>query len=363
MTEEETPVFATGGFAAQQRAQREREDREKRRAASFREWEYLRLAGPAKDSGDVYGESIIIRMVTDEPELIDTKQHTFISTKNPPKDKPSDKGWPAKLGAVCRYTLVPKGFNDDKSPILRPWYNDCYICDEVWLPGKNGRPDYHPVASPRMWGLAVEREEVIGTQEMADAGEIEEYEVGDVVSYRDVEIEHTDGQGNVTKGKRYLVLNYATDNFFDAFLGFANVYKGTIVDRDYKITRKGRDTDTSYVISPLDQVKGELNGKTVKWDLRNPEIRALYEPPFSLAKIVAEQASTEHYNWYFNANVESSWEERYGKRVSGDSTEAASADADPKPDASDDKEKADHAAQLQAMRERLKSSGKVTASV
>jgi hypothetical protein len=330
-----------GGQAARERQAAEKEAREKARSNSFRTWEYCRLAAPA--DGQLYGESIVVRVVTDEPDWVETLQHNYMKTKPAPLDKPKEKGWPTHMDGVCRYTIVPKKEGD--KIVETPWYKDCFICDRVTVEGKKGPRKASP--SPRFWAWAVEREEVLGTQEMLDKGEIEEHEIGTPVSYRDKLVEHTDESGETTLGQRWLLLNFATENFFDALLGYNNVYH-TVVDRDYKITRKGSGTDTSYGIVAMDVTYDQVDGKRVKYDLRRPQVAEKYQPPVEIFKIVAEKASDEWYDWWFNTDVESSWEAKYGKKEekSGDSDQTNSTTA---------AEEEEAAKRLEAMRARLKS--------
>lgn len=333
------PTLLRGGRAAAERAAAEKAASDKARKSSFNTWDYLRLGPPAE--GDVYGESTIVRLVQDEPEWIEVKQHGFVKTKPAPADKPADKKWPATMGAVCRYTLVSDGNGGTKR-----WYEDCVIDDKHLAQATSAKGAlYDKKPGTRLWAVAVEREPILGTQEMADAGEIESFEVGSPVGYKDVEVERTDKDGNTVIDKRWLVLNFATENFFDKLLGNYNVYK-TVLDRDYQITRKGSGTDTSYDIVALEPQMVDLGGKTVKFDLRRSEFAEQYQPPFDLAEIVAEQASDDHYNWFFNDDVESSWEARFGKK---DDNAATSSDPAPATAA----EKSANKANLEAMKARM----------
>jgi hypothetical protein len=297
-----TPTIARGGNRAAQAAAEEKAAKKNR--GSWNNWEYLRLAAPPE--GQTVGESAVIRLVDEETEWREVKQHSYIPTKPAPADKPDDKRWLAKFGAVCRYSVG---------------LDDCYICDEMTVErnGKVGKP----YAGTRLWTVAVLREEVLGTKEMFERGEIEEYEIGAPISYVDQTVEKDvfkDGKatGEKVTQKRFVVLNFAMDNFFDKLLGFSNTYRGTLLDRDYKITRTAGGTDTDYAIAPLDQIPMSVDdrGKTVWYDLRRPEIKAEYDYSklFDLDQIIMDQASDEHYGWYFDPRVKTSWGERFGKK-------------------------------------------------
>jgi hypothetical protein len=122
-----------------------------------------------------------------------------------------------------------------------------------------------------------------------------------------------------------------------------------VLDRDYQITRKGRGTDTGYSITALEPIQVDLNGKMVKFDLRRKEFADLYVPPFDLIDIVSEQASEKHYDWFFNDDVETTWESRFGKKDENGSSDGG------KVDSSDDTpaDKSANKANLAAMKARL----------
>lgn len=338
MSEEEQEVqLLRGGRAAQERAAKDKAEREKRRAAAFSTWEYFQLA--AAKSGEVYGESKVVRVVTDEPDWLEVRQHSFIPTKDAPRDLPQGRKWPERHGAVCRYTYIPR---DGR---LETWFDDCYICDRVELDGKKGK--YKAKPSPRLWAWAVEREAY-----RTEDGEL---------AYRDMMVDRVDADGNTSSAQKWVVLNFASENFFDKLIGFSNVYDNTVVDRDYKITRKGSGTDTDYEIIALDPQFVEVDGKMVKLDLRKDQFKALYEPPTSLFSIIKRQVSDEHYEWYFDNRVESSWEERFGKKDDDKSDESTPKSSSSNKTTSEEssaavEEEKQHKETLNAMRERLKAS-------
>jgi hypothetical protein len=341
------PVIPRGGSRAAEQAAADKEARSKR---SFNDWEYLTLKEAPQ--GEVYGESVVLRLITDEGDWREVKQHSFINTKSAPHDKPAERKWPVKMGAVCRKS---RGFD-----VL---YNDeCFICDHMTVE-KNGKTR-KPYASTRLWAVAVVRDPVIGTQAHVDAGLIEPYQVGKPAFYKDATIEKDefkDGQptGKTLKLKKFVVLNFAMENFFDKLLGFNNVYE-TVVDRDYRVTRKWSGTDTDYEIAPLDPQKvleGPLAGK--KFDLRNPEIAAEYDYTFDLDKIIADQASDEHYEWFFDDRVTSSWEKRFPAKDKKDGESAGPSESSSASKSENDAAQQENAeATLAAMRERMRSNNK-----
>lgn len=291
-------------------AQRHEEDKASRQKSFNNDWEYLSLK--AHEDGIGFGESKVIRFVTDDPDIRETYQHTYAATKNPPADKPSDKGWPKTMGSVCR-----------QAPGFDAVYADCYICDapEYMKEGKKGK--YHPKPSFRLWAVAVEREPMLGTEEMAAAGLIEAYEVGSTVGYQDVLVER-EVDGKTEKAPKFLVLNFGLENFFNSVLGSFNAY-GTLLDRDYKVTRKGSGTETEYIIAPMDKQK-HTDGKP--FDLRRPDLAEQYKIPFDLDAIIANLASDEYYEWFFDKRVEASWEKRFPKKEGEESSPSSEKAAD-----------------------------------
>lgn len=294
-------VIPRGGHRAEERQALDKASRKNFTSV----WEYFGLAAPA--AGEVFGETKVVRIVTDEPDFRETRQHSFSKTKPAPSDKPSDKKWPATMGSVCR-----------KSPGFDAIHDDCYICeaDEYLVDGKKG--PYHPRPGLRLWAVAVEREPLVGTEAMAKAGTIEAYEVGSPVGYQDILVDR-EVDGKTVKAPKFVVLNFGLENFFNSLLGFHTAYN-TLLDRDYKITRKGSGTDTDYIIAPLDK---QLHTDGKPFDLRRPELADEYKIPFDLDEIIANLASDEYYEWFFDKRVESSWEKRFPKKE--DDTSGSSA--------------------------------------
>lgn len=286
-------------------AERHEQEKAARKSGFNNDWEYLSLK--AADDGIGYGESVVIRFVTDDQDIRETYQHTYAKTKPAPADKPDDKKWPNTMGSVCR-----------QAPGFKDVYPDCYICeaDEYMKEGKKGM--YHPKPSFRLWAVAVEREPMIGTKEMADKGLIEAYEIGSPVGYQDVLVDR-EVDGETVKGPKFLVLNFGLENFFNSVLGSYNAY-GTLLDRDYKVTRKGSGTDTEYIVAPLDKQK-HTDGKP--FDLRRADLAEQYKIPFNLDAIIANLASDDYYEWFFDRRVESSWAKRFPNKDDGDSGSSA----------------------------------------
>lgn len=298
--------FSSGGLAAQEQAKAEREARKAARGTR------TYLTSILNEDG----ATCLVRFVTDEPPggpngaNIYVNQH-YVPTKGAPKGKPKESDWPDRAGAVCRYTKVgPK--NNQRSA-----YNDCYICD---IMRDNKGKKYSN--GQRGWAIAVIRKEVVGTQEMVDQGLIPEQKLGVVVGYTDDTIEADEigpddkPTGNKVQKKNYVIVNLGLKNFWNGILAFYKRY-GTLLDRDYEITRSGEGTDTDYKAVPLDVIQknvldenGQPTGQKEPFDLRDEKYAALYnDHGIDLKKIIVRQMSKAHYDRYFDPRVEVDWEQ------------------------------------------------------
>lgn len=218
------------------------------------------------------GERAVVRFLTDATDWLVVAQHSMVTTRPAPADFKGN--WPQANTAVCRRDVAFSGM-----------YSDCYVCDHVQ--GKGGKPS-KPVQ--RQWALAVLREEV------TDGGR--------VVGYRDQVrkvAEMRDGQptGVEVEEKAVVVINMAYNNFFSALDGYAGIY-GTVLDRDYLIKRTGGGLDTTYQIVPIDPITLS-DGR--RFDLREPDLMARYEPLPDLGAIVTERSSDEYFARFFDVRL------------------------------------------------------------
>lgn len=237
--------------------------------------EYLSLKGD--------GESIVVRFLSESSDMITVLQHSFTPTRPEPEDLPDGWKWPTMTDAVCRET--------DNVNQLYP--DGCYICREHHkVVGKNKKSKsgtYY--SSPRSWILAAVRAPVVVESE-ADQAEYgytidestaplhtdleigDDYipEIGDVIGYRDEEVEvdvfDDEGEKTGTKmAKRIVVINHPWKTFFGSWTRWAKTNK-TMFDRDYKIERSGAGPETDYKIMALDPSTQD-NGDP--FDLRRKE--------------------------------------------------------------------------------------------
>ena len=208
-------------------------------------------------------EVCFMRMLTDEPEWITVRQHNMVPTKPKPQNW-QGKNWPASMSATCR-----------RDKIFGGHYPDCYIEDN--LTKEDGKKRN---AVARTWAKAVMREEVRGTQEMVDAGQIKPEDKGKRLGFRDKEreVDEVDKEGKPTgkkiREKDVVILNMAWDNFFSKIQGVYGAREmatgtATVLDVDLYVKRIGTGLNTDYQIANLDATEGfNLNN--------NPELLSRY---------------------------------------------------------------------------------------
>jgi hypothetical protein len=319
MTEAPTPTFGRGGGAAEEADEALHASRGKK----FHKVPYLSLTD---------GDSQWVRYITDSPEWLWVKQHTGAPTKNRPADYTGN--WPDSMPATCRYDDGFGGF-----------YQDCYICDAK-LVNQWKKPCTPQI---RLWAIAVLREEVIGTQEMADAGQIDPKKVGFMVGCRDVyrEVPVLDAEGKdtgETKKELALVLvNQAVNNYFKGLQSAYGTY-GTVCDRDFKVERKGTGKDTEFYNISGDPTPNLAPG-TEKWKRYTD---AVVEQKIDLEAINADRASDDYFARFFDPDKTPA-----PRGSSSDSKAAPAAQQESAPSNDLNSE------QLQAMKDRL--SGKTPA--
>jgi hypothetical protein len=239
------------------------------------------------------GDKAVVRFLTDYDSVADpngelvggwlgVKQHQNIKTKPQPADY-KGTSWPQRMAAPCR-----------RDPIFASVYSDCYICDVI-------KPADPMVKAPsqRLYALAVVREPV-----MVDGKQ----------TYRDATrtvTRKSDGGEVSTEEKRIVVVNMGKKNFFDPLSAYANRY-GTILDRDYEITRHGDQLDTTYLIIPEDQQQATKADGTVEvYDLREDEFMANYFPEaievgyakasdLHLEPVITDKTTDDFYGRFFD---------------------------------------------------------------
>lgn len=311
-----SPSFRRGGQQAEEAAKQQNFTSNRNKYFSIKE-----------DRG-----TAVLRLIDDEKDWIYTRQHSYVPTKGPDENV-SEEGqarWAKRAGAVCRHDDAFKGV-----------FNDCFICDHMRK--EDGKP-YTP--SIRLWARAVVRIPVLGTQEHVDQGMIKPHMVDQVVGYDDSMV--PDPEGN-TEVPEVVILNFSMKNFFGGLQGYFDV-NGTVLDRDFHITRKGVGTDTEYSIIARDPLHNE-DGSV--FDLRDPETRAYYENRVDLEAEITAQASDEHFAKYFDTTKPIPSREK--KESGSEEPKASSNGSPPQGNTEPDPE------QMAAMRARVKGGLRMTA--
>lgn len=266
-------AFRRGGAAA------EVAEGENREAAKSR-----RSSGPDYLSLTKDGEQVLVRLLTDDPDVIWVDQHSFIPTKAAPDDA---ENWPKKLTAVCR-----------KDKAFTGHFKDCYICKNK-IKNDFGKVSYPQI---RVWALAVERELVKGDGTEALGGPEKK---GVVVGVRDktIEVDQVDEDGKETGEKlRYpkvIIINQPVNNFYSHFRQMLGLHKN-LTDRDYLITRKGTGTGTEYVVTSMDPIES-LKPGTPAWQRY---LETLAERKIDLGEIVMAKADDAYYAKFFDPEFE-----------------------------------------------------------
>jgi hypothetical protein len=212
------------------------------------------------------GESKVIRLVDDQ--IITIGMHEFI-----PTNQKDDKGKPVTRDFVCAAQLA--------NP--RP----CQIC-EMMIPDKFNNNELKP-ARPvdRTLGLAILREEN------------EDGDIVDVVHDKDAKT-FIDGEEVSLVG----IINQGQRNFWSVFNGYYARYKTTI-DRDYYVTRQGKDKSTTYAVIAVDfdpETGVQKNGAKSKELLEQIYKEALAAHP-SLVEYIENLGSEDRYNHFLGKKV------------------------------------------------------------
>jgi hypothetical protein len=286
-------AFAKGGQAAREEA--------KKAFPSFNKTRFFSL-------GD--GETTFLRLIDDSPEWIFINQHGFIPTKGAPKDWKSEskdgapaKKWPERMNAVCRKAK-------NQGDLVFPEHGGkCFICDEMKGNQRAKDGKYHP--SIKLWARAIVRDEIKGTKAMVEAGLIEAHEIGTTVGFQDreIEVQETDKEGKAVgepkKQPEVVVINMGMKNFFSALQASYDAY-GTVLDRDYRITRTGTGLESEYSIVPMDPIMTQdpETERMVKFTLAKESVRAPYLELVDLEEVITEQASDRHYATFFDTTKE-----------------------------------------------------------
>lgn len=232
------------------------------------------------------GDSVIVRFIDDpivDGSWIAVDQWGNIPTKPKPADWKNDN-WPTGMSAISRSDVAFEGMFD--GDVLADYVAERGLKDSY---GKPLRP------MPRVWALAVLREEVFGDGSDAMMGEAKK---GKFLGFRDIQREvkyEVGGKEVIEVEPAIIVVNQAKSNFFSTLISLARVYNerdSSLLERDVLIKRTGTGTDTKYTITALDPTPGH--------DLRDPATAAPYkEGRPSIAEIVMARVDDEYYNRFW----------------------------------------------------------------
>lgn len=273
-------------------------------------------------------EEAVLRFLDPSSHWRYARKHSFVPTRGPAPEASEDeaKRYPKTMGAICRH---------DKA--LKSLYSDCYICDKM---RRNNGDTYFP--AQRIFARAVVRTEVIGTEDMVEAGLISPNDVGMVLWHDDEMIDYPvlDAEGKPTeetvKVPRIVVVEQSNKNFFAQVSGYDTAYarKGGILGRDVWVKRVGDDQQTSYTIAAQDpetvfpdHVLTHLGLKQADvgerlFSLTDEQVRKFYlEQPNcpNLAEIMLAQSTDDYYARYFD--VDKPHPDSKRKRGEGDQAE------------------------------------------
>jgi hypothetical protein len=242
----------------------------------------VRLNDVLKDEGD----TCFLRFIHDHeansayPHIeawLTIRQHGGVPTRPKPDWIDDDKGWPPRMGVVCRHHRAKgvKGAPPLYSIMPDSEIEECYPCDR--MKNKEGKSFR---ATPRGWAIAVLREEVV--------------EDGEIIGYAD-KTRVVDRDGKEVEEKAFVICNMGWNNFFTHLKNYGEHY-GTVLDRDYKITRTGKDKDTKYGIIPVDPLPAPKGSEFKHFDLRDPVVFERYaDCPYDLDEEIMAQAE---WNWH-----------------------------------------------------------------
>jgi hypothetical protein len=231
------------------------------------------------------GKSIDGRFLTDARPVahgrmrswLTVKQHNQMPTRPAPSDLKEGQRWPKAMGGVCRHEKAFTGM-----------FDDCYVCDVYNVSsGKVNKP------KDRTWGLFLVREMVMENGVMVGMRDVTE----------EIEVTGDDGQTRKITRPKILIVNQAWQTFWGHYSTHVDMH-GTVLNRDFRIFRRGTELDTDYPPAPFDAVP--LDGTTEPLDFRNLAHVEAYDAKYGkdwipdLGAIVTDKASDEYYARFFD---------------------------------------------------------------
>ena len=166
------------------------------------------------------GESIVVRFLTDVDEIITCDSYEFVHDNQ---------------GGKKSFLCAPSLYEDDPS-----WQGEDWVVKYGGMAKEWGNTELTPAKrKERTMAIAVEREEI----------PIENPGGRPKFRYQDKLIKHEDKDGNVYDARNFIIIQQPAKTFWTQPVGFYGEF-GTLCDRDYKITRQGKQLNTAYIFTP-----------------------------------------------------------------------------------------------------------------
>jgi len=241
------------------------------------------------------GESIVVRFLTDVDEIVTCDFYEYVKTR----DKEGKEG-------QNRFIVAPDYYSDNPEQDPEDWV--LKYGGKVKEYGATELTDPRP--KERSVAIAVEREAV----PIASKGGPPKYKYQDKIV--EVPVKKRDADGKPTDeeetllGRNFIIIAKDAKTFWGNIVGYASEFT-TLVDRDYKIKREGKQLATNYPAIPLIGSEEEwedieefrtklkarygygtgtdVEGNTIEKDSEN---RLLY-CPMTLAEWCEDQASED----------------------------------------------------------------------
>jgi hypothetical protein len=252
------------------------------------------------------GESYAVHFVTEQTKLVPLPVHQFIPTKEKPAAWPGDK-YPETMWAICQngrpFRLRDEAGNPTDS--FEEGYGNCYI-HTAYAGVKD--PKYgtdRAKPADQVFGLAVLREPTFDSA------------TNEVTGFRDKTIEFKAEDGTITVLPEMVIVNQKYSNFWHPVKATAYTAPHTILDKDFLISRKGKEYTVGVACHTPD-----LRPGTPAWKKYE---EALVLMDFDLDGYLLDHATPDHYARFFIPGVDPAG--GYGRRNDDTAEEGSSGEA------------------------------------
>lgn len=181
-------------------------------------------------------EEIVLRFLTDVPEILTCDFYEFVKTRTKDKDGKWTEGSNSFIVAPDFYAD-----RDDAPAGLQDWvlkYGGKVVDYKT-------KEIVDPKPKERTVAIAVERERVPVVTEKGGRPKFKHQDKLVEVTYKD-----KDGNEKTAMGRRFILIRKDAKTFWGNVVGYASEF-GTLSDRDYKITRSGTGLATNYPCIPV----------------------------------------------------------------------------------------------------------------